>query len=244
MMADHADSYEGFQLVDPSVDPSILFDIGNGLLDSYAAVQALKELLRRFPTIEYAVGFDGIDDWVCLDKLDLSSQNVEVESKVWISQSSSSDYIFDVTDSESKSIIGLANTPDDHSVFRLHYRTSKGIKTQTLSRLDLETWQSFRVWSSGSDFSVTVDGDQVAFVPDIDLGKGPSKVYFGTNGPRTMYFEGMIKYLRVMTDSDQIFSLKSSGNLQIEDKTDTATTAGIHNMKKRRFQKEFRSITS
>jgi len=244
MVAGHADGYEELRFVDPSVDPSILLDVASHFIDGYAAVKTIQEMLRRFPSIEYAVGFDGIDDWICLDNLDTGNHNLEIESRIWSSQNSSGDYIFDITDSENRSIIGLANVPDDSSVFRLHYRTGGGIKTQTLSRIDIETWQNLRIWSSESSFSVEVNGTQVAFVPQVDLGKGPSKVYFGTNNHRTIYFEGMIKYLRIMESSDQIFSLRGNSNLQIEDKTNTGTTAGIHSMKKERFQKEFRSITS
>jgi hypothetical protein len=244
MVANHSNDYEEFRFVDPSVDPSILFDVASNLVEGYGAIQAMQEMLRRFPAVEYAVGFDGIDDWVRLDKLDLARHNLEIKSRIWIPQDSSGNYILDITDEENKSIIGIASAPDDDSTFRFHYKGSEGIQTQTLPKLNLETWQNIRIWSSGNGFSVTVDGNQVAFGPNVDLGRGLSKVYFGTNSHRTMYFEGMVKHLGVNLGSEQIFSLKGSSELQIEDKTNIATTAGIHNMKKGRFNKEFRVVTS
>jgi len=241
MVADNTEDRRAPRFVDPTVDPSVTLDFANGLLDFYGAFKALQEVLRRFPNNEYAVGFDGVDDWVCVEEIDLGSHNLDIESRIWSSQPDRNGCVFDVLDRENSSVIGIASVPDGES-FRLHYRTTDGVKTQPLPNLNQKTWQNLRIWSSGRDFSVTVDGNQVAFVPDIDLTSGPYKLYFGGNPHRITYFEGMVRYLKVRKSSDEIFSLKSGNNLQIQDKTNSATTAGIHKMKKGRFQTEFRSI--
>lgn len=98
-----------------------------------------------------------------------------------------------------------------------------------------------RVWSDGSNFSVEVDGDQVALFTDVDLAENPFKFHFGSNSHKSKFFAGMIKHLQLQSGSDLIFDLQVDKEIQVEDMTDMAKLVGIHKMRKARFQKEFRA---
>lgn len=239
MVTDHTNSPGELQFVDPSVDPSTFWDIGK-LLTGPLITKTTKEILRRFPAVEYAVGFDGVDDWVCVDNLDIGRNGIDIETEIWISQNNQSCSILGFLDSDDNSILTLADTTTGNLGVRAIYKNRDGTQNTVLSKIEPETWQDLRVWSDGNIFSIEVDGAQVSTIPNISLENGPFKFYFGT-GHRVKYFSGMVKSLQIQSGTSQLFNLQGGEGLKIEDKTNSAEIAGIHNMKKGRFQKEFRT---
>lgn len=237
MTADHTKSPGELRFVDPSVDPSTLWDIGKSLAVPLI-IKTAREILRRFPAVEYAVGFDGVDDWVCVDNLDIGRNGIDIEMKIWISQHNQSGRILGFSDSDGNSVLALSDTITGNSGIRAIYKNKNDIKSTVLSRIEPETWQDLRVWSDGNIFSIEVDGAQVSTISNISLENGPFKFYFGT-GRRVRYFRGMVKSLQIQSGTSQLFNLQSGEGLKIEDKTNSAEIAGIHDMKKGRFQKEF-----
>lgn len=230
------------RFVDPSVDPSIFWDITKFLTEvgsGHLIIKSASEILRRFPAVEYAVGFDGIDDWVCIDNLDIDRKGIDVETKLWISQDNQGCEIIDILDSDDNSILTLAGTTNERLEIRVIHKNNGDTQNTVLSKIEPETWQDLRVWSDGNIFSIEVNGTQISIIPDIILENGPFKFYFGT-GRRFRYFRGMIKSLQVQSGTNQLFDLQGGEGLKIENNTNSADIAGTHSMRKGRFRKEFR----
>lgn len=244
MAANYANGTDELQFVDPSVDPSILFDFSKYLADvgtSHLTIHFAKEILRRFPAIEYAVGFDGVDDWIGIDELDIGRDGIDIETKIWISQDNHGGELLDIASINDNSILRLTDTPDEDVEIRAYHRNSDGMQNTVLSGIKPETWQSLRVWSDGGIFSIEIDGTQVSIMPDIDLQNGPFKLYFGTSSRRSMYFRGMVKHLQVQSGTNQHFNLQAGETFNVKDMTYSADLVGIHNLKKGRFRKQFRA---
>lgn len=241
MATNHGDGAKKLRFIDPSVDPSILWDISKFLAEVGLGHLTIRvvEILWRFPAVEHAVGFDGVDDWIRIDDLDIRSNGIDVETSVWISQDNQGCELLDFTTNSNNSILTLADTTDEESEIQIIYENNVGRKKVVLSRIEPETWQDLRIWSDGNVFSIEVNGNQVSLLPDIDLEDGPFKFYFGRGCRRLRYFRGMVKHLQIHSGANQLFNLQGGDNPKIDDETDSAVVAGTHSMKKGRFQKEF-----
>lgn len=240
MATNHDNGAKKLRFIDPSVDPSILWDISKFLAEVGLGHLTIRvvEILWRFSTVEYAVGFDGVDDWIRIDDLDIRRNGIDVETSVWISQDNQGCELLDFTTNSNNSILTLADTADEESEIQAIYENNADRKKVVLSRIEPETWQDLRIWSDGNVFSIEVNGNQVSLLPDIDLKDGPFKFYFGRGCRRLRYFRGMVKHLQIHSGANQLFNLQGGDNPKI-DGTDSAVVAGTHSMKKGRFQKEF-----
>lgn len=237
-------SSEGLRFVDPSVDPTLLWDVSKFLGEAaskYLIVRTVKEIVCRFPIVEYAVGFDGVDDSISIEDLDIGDNSIDIETKIWISSDNQEGVICDFADSDGDSILRLSDTGDEHSEIQAIYRNSDGIQRTVLSKIKSETWQDLRVWSDGNVFSVEVDGNQIGIMPNIEVEDETVNFCFGKSYQGFSHFKGMIKYLQVQSGADQLFNLQAGKSIEIEDLTDSASAPGIHNLRKGRFKKEFRT---
>lgn len=243
MVANHANGAEELRFVDPSIDPSIFLDISKflaGIGLRYIIVKIVKTLWR-FSAVEYAVGFDGIDDLICIDDLDIRNDSIDIETSIWISRNNQGFELLDLANSDGDSILGLTDTTDENLEIRAIYRNDDEMQNVVLSRIESEAWHNLRIWSDGNVFSIEVDGTQVGIIPGIDLEDGPFKLHFGRGCHSYRYFRGMVKHLQVKSGANKLFYLQGDEDFEIKDETDSADLIGIHKMKKGRFRKEFRA---
>ncbi|MGQ3414481.1 hypothetical protein ACT4ML_19860 [Natrinema sp. LN54] len=233
---------DGLQFVDPSVDPSVIWDLMDSLFEIGlgSLLTELRKVLWRFLTVEYAVGFDGVDDWICIDELDMSKKGVMIESDIWIQQNNEIYDLLDIVDSDGDSILRLTSTSDENSEIQAVYRHSDGMQNVVLPRVESGSWQNLRIQSNRNNFSIEVD-ETSSVIRYIAFENGPIKFYFGRGHGTLRYFRGMIKQLHVASGGVKLFNLQSGERFKIEEGTDSSDITGIHDMKKDRLQKSFSS---
>mgnify|MGYP000173940113 CR=1 FL=1 len=232
------------RFVDPTADPAIIFDVlerlANAGLD-YTVIRVLQEMVWRFPSKEYAVGFDGVDDWVSVPKLKIRRSGLEVETRIWVAESEQYKCLLAIGDQDDDRIFGLFSSSATEGEISAVYSDRNDFQNRVLQGFKPQTWHDLRLWSDGAVFSVEIDGKQIALIHEAKLKPGPFTFNFGSSFPTGRYFEGMIKHLRVRSGPDTILDIEAGQEVQINDKPDSALIAGIHDMKKGRFQSEFQA---
>lgn len=241
MGGNQTDVDSGLRFVDPSVDPSILWDISKFLAEAgsqHLTIRAAIEILRRYPATEYAVGFDGVDDWITVQELGIGSSDIIFETEVWISEDNTGLHLLDIVNDQGDSILTLAATEGENLEMTAHYRSNGETEEEIIPDIELETWHDLSIQSDGTLFSVNVDGTQTGVMSDVDIEDGPFKLYFGKSSAEK-YFKGMVKAIKFQSGNIDIFNLRAGEELETEDNTDLASVIGIHELKKGRFQREF-----
>lgn len=231
------------RFLDPSLDPQIILEslkFAKDWLGWYAFFSTILEIFTRFPSIEYAVGFDGVDDYVSIPSLEINKKGLDLETNIWISQDNRGSPILSIVDTDDTNVLSLFVTKEEDYRVKGFYGEGDDMEEVLINRIELEEWQKIRIWSDGKGLSIEVDDKQVSSIDDIDLDGGPFKLNFG-RGHNFRHFEGMVRNLTIDTGNEEIFTLESGKTFSTEDKTDSAITAGLHTMKKGRFERKFNS---
>lgn len=231
----------GLSFYDPSVDPQLILDSIGRLVQAYGYYSAIKaglNMLNRFPSVEYAVGFDGVDDHVSIPGLEIGNHGLEIEANIWISRENQGSPILSILDSDDERILTLVASDDENFQINAFYKNADDTESQTLHNIKIEEWQKLNVESDGEVLSINVDGDQEIFINQINLGNPPFELDFGR--VNLSYFNGMVRNLEVNSGNNDVFSLKGGKDVDIEDKTNSAVVEGVHNIRKGRLEKEFK----
>lgn len=231
----------GLSLVDPSVDPQIILDTLGNLVEIYgyySAIKAALETFRRLPSVEYAVGFDGVDDYISVPNLEVEDQGLELEANIWISQDNEGSRLLTLVDDSDETVFTLVFTDDENPRIKAYYKNGADLENVPINGIELEKWQKLRIWSDGQTLSIEIDGKETSSINDIDLDNPSFKLYFG-RGRHHRNFRGMVRHMNVNSSIGEIFSVQSGKNVSVQDETNSVVAAGIHNMKKGRFEKEF-----
>lgn len=203
--------------------------------DWYYVIKTIKEILDLFneaPTVEYAVGFDGVDDYVSIPDLAIGSKGIDLETSVWISQDNHGSQILSLMNSDDEVVLALKVSGGSYLPVKAFHRDNNGnLKESPISSIELEEWQELRIRSDGEFLSLEIDGDPVKLMDNIDLDNGPFKLNLG-KGNNFHHFEGKVRNFWVSSGDNEVFSLQSGRDFSIKDKTGSAVTAGIWNTKK------------
>lgn len=232
----------GLSLVDYSLDPQIILGSLEFAIEWYAWYDFYSRILEyftRLPTAEYAVGFDGVDDYVSVPSLEIGNHGIEMETNIWISRENQGSPLLSIVNSNERRILTLAASNEENFRINAFYRNGGDIENEPIQNIALEEWQQLYLESDGEVLSITVDGDQELFITQIDLEDGPFKLEFG-RGNSPGYFEGMVRNLKVSSGDNEVFCLQSGKDVNVEDETNSAVITGVHNIKKDRLEKEFR----
>lgn len=231
----------GLNFVDQSLELTIaeLLNFAGEWYTFYGLSRPVFEYIDRRWSVEYALGFDGVDDYISIPNLEIDEQSLELETNIWISRENQGSSILNILNTDGDRILTLAATNEENFQVKAYYRNEGNIENKTLQNIALEEWQQLNIESDGEVLSINVDGEQEVFLTQIDLENSSFKVEFGARN-QLDNFNGMIRNLEVHYEDTSLFSLESGENVVIKDETDSATIAGVHKLKKDRREKEFK----
>jgi hypothetical protein len=230
----------GTSFVDSSIDPNMILEsleFTKEWVDWYLYYEEVRKIIKRFLTSEFAIGFDGVDDYISVPNLEISDQRMELETEVWISRENRESTLLSIVDDNEEPFLVLKTTDEVNFRTKAYYRNGNNMKSEILQNFAIEEWQEIEVESDGEILSITVNGNQKIFLNDIELGEEPFELKFGRDSA-LHYFEGMIRRLKIISGSNKLFDLKAGRNIDIKDETESAVIVGAHN-KKDPFEKEF-----
>lgn len=240
MATDHSSETGGLRFVDPTVDPSLLWDGAKSLAEfglGHLFGELIKRYLWRYPTAEYAVGFDGVDDWIRVRDLSIHEEGLELKTRMWVENQSEGNEFLHLVNAAGDTIFRLINKQDDAGLSMV-YRTSGSLQSTDIYGIETKTWQGLRVWSDGCLVGVEVDESPIGHAPEVDFQEGPFTLYFG-GGHGDRYFRGMVKHLNISSGGSPQFKLQSGDNIDVTG--DAGSDAvGLHILKKERFGSEFK----
>lgn len=240
MAVDYSFETRGLQFVDPTVDPSLLWNATETLAEvglEHLLIELVRRYLWRYPTAEYAVGFDGVDDLIRVRNLPIREGGLELETKIWVENQREGAEFLHLANSAGDTVFRLSNKQDDVGL-SMAYRTSDSLQSTDIYGIETKTWQGLRVWSDGHLVGVEVDESPIGHASDVDFQEGPITLHFG-GGQGFRYFRGMVKHLKISSGGNRQFKLQSGGNVNVTGEADS-DVVGLHNLKKRRFGDEFK----
>lgn len=229
----------GPRFVDPSADPTyfwylIRFIFALGLR---VVVNRALRSIWRFITVEHAIGFDGVDDFIRIKYIDLDG--FRLNTRILLQNEMNRSVVVSIEDSVGNKIFRLVRDPDDDSRLQAIYRNAGKIESSSLAGTFYDGWHDLNITSDGRGVSIQVDGTTVVPARDIDSPSSPCTVCFGGSPAALSYFNGMMKYLKVWSKGSVVFSLESGETLEVKEDAKSADMVGIHHMKKGRLDNEF-----
>lgn len=240
-MAYHQSS-EGQRFADPSIDPSVFLELSSDSFEFLAqnmAWKLLEEIYRRFPTAEYAIGFDGVDDSIRIGPLDLLEGGIDVETEVWVSEGTHANPILSIVNDDGDAVAGISINTERSTEGYVFYRQEGLISSRPVLRLGSGVWRKIRLWSDGGVLSVEIDGAQTALVPNIDLTDEEYRIEIGTSPTVPGHLEGSMKSLKILNGSNDVVRFQSSKSESLPRISGHLDRIGVHRMKKGGFHDNF-----
>ena len=231
----------GLNFVDQSLELAAgeILDFAFNWYAAYGASHPVFEYFNSRFSKEYALGFDGVDDYISIPNLEIEKQGLELETNIWISRENQGSHILTISNTDGEIIFTLAATNEENFQIKAYYKNGDDIENKNLHNIALEQWQQLNIESDGEILSITVDGNQELYLTAINLENGLFNVIFGKNN-QLDHFNGMIRNLELNYEDASLFSLESGKNIDIKDDTNSATIAGVHKLRKERTGKEFK----